>query len=100
VNKPAGASNIIILSKSLPCYKRLLFIINVLNMDGKAQIPCCAHCDTEYNAGGYFVAVTAILGRNGVEKVIELDLNQKENKQFKKSLAHVKQLAEQVDRLL
>jgi malate dehydrogenase len=68
--------------------------------DKKTEIPCCAYCDTEYNAGGFFVGVPAILGRNGVEKVIELDLNQQENEEFKKSLAHVKQLAEQVDRLL
>ncbi len=68
--------------------------------DKKAEIPCCAYCDTEYNAGGFFVGVPAILGNNGVEKVIELDLNQQENEQFRKSLAHVKQLAEQVDKLL
>ncbi len=68
--------------------------------DKKAEIPCCAYCDTEYNAGGFFVGVPAILGRNGVEKVIELDLNQQENELFRKSLAHVKQLAEKVDKLL
>jgi len=68
--------------------------------DKKTEIPCCAYCDTEYNAGGYFVGVPAILGRNGAEKVIELDLNQEEKEQFIKSLAHVKQLAEQVDILL
>jgi len=68
--------------------------------DKKTEISCCAYCDIEYNAGGFFVGVPAILGRNGVEKVIELDLNQQENEQFRKSLAHVKQLAEQVDRLL
>jgi len=68
--------------------------------DKKTEIPCCAYCDTEYNAGGFFVGVPVILGNNGVEKVIELDLNQQENEQFRKSLAHVKQLAEQVDKLL
>jgi malate dehydrogenase len=68
--------------------------------DKKAEIPCCAYCDTEYNASGFFVGAPAILGRNGVENIIELDLNQQENELFKKSLAHVKQLAEQVDRLL
>ena len=68
--------------------------------DKKAEIPCCAYCDTEYNAGGFFVGVPAILGNNGVEKVIELDLNQQENELFRKSLAYVKQLAEQVDKLL
>ena len=68
--------------------------------DQKAEIPCCAYCDTEYNAGGFYVGVPAILGNNGVEKVIELDLDQQENELFRKSLSHVKQLAEQVDKLL
>lgn len=68
--------------------------------DKKAEIPCCAYCDSEYDAGGYYVGVPAILGSNGVEKIIELDLNDSERAQFKKSLDHVRQLAEQVDKLL
>jgi malate dehydrogenase len=68
--------------------------------DTNAPIPCCAYCDTEYNAGGYFVGVPAILGKNGVEKIIELDLNDSERTQFQKSLDHVKKLTEQVDKLL
>ena len=75
-------------------------MVEAILKDEKDQIPCCAYCDTEYNAGGYFVGVPAILGKNGVEKIIELDLNQEENEQFNKSLAHVKKLAEQVDILL
>jgi len=71
----------------------------ILN-DGKNIISCCAYCNSEYNAGGYFVGVPAVLGKNGIEQVIELDLNQNESDQFKKSLAHVKQLAGQVDKLL
>jgi malate dehydrogenase len=68
--------------------------------DKKTVVCCCAYCDSEYNAGGYFVGVPAILGKSGVEKVIELDLNESERAQFKKSLTHVKQLVAQVDKLL
>jgi malate dehydrogenase len=68
--------------------------------DKKAVISCCAYCDSEYDAGGYYVGVPTILGKNGVEKVIELDLNDSERAQFQQSLAHVKQLAEKVDKLL
>jgi malate dehydrogenase len=68
--------------------------------DKKTEIPCCAYCDVEYNAGGYFVGVPAILGGNGVEKIIELDLNNSERALFRQSLDHVKQLTEQVDSLL
>jgi malate dehydrogenase len=68
--------------------------------DKKAVISCCAYCDREYNVGGYFVGVPVILGKNGVEKVIELDLTDSERVQFESSLAHVKQLVAEVDKLL
>ncbi len=68
--------------------------------DKKTVMSCCAYCDSEYNAGGHFVGVPTVLGKNGVEKVIELNLNESEKAQFQKSLAHVKQLALKVDKLL
>jgi len=68
--------------------------------DKKAVMSCCAYCDSEYDAGGCFVGVPVVLGKNGVEKIIELNLNQSEKDQFKMSLAHVKQLAAKVDKLL
>jgi len=68
--------------------------------DRKSIISCCVYCDKEYDAGGYFVGVPAILGANGVEKIIELDLNQSERALFEKSLAHVKELSQKVRGLL
>jgi len=68
--------------------------------DKKTVISCCVYCEGQYDAGGYFIGVPAVLGKNGVEKVIELDLNDSEREQFGKSLAHVKQLAAKVDELL
>jgi len=68
--------------------------------DKKTVIPCCAYCDSEYDAGGYFVGVPVILGGHGVEKVIELNLNDSEQVQFQQSLTHVKELVAKVDGLL
>jgi malate dehydrogenase len=68
--------------------------------DTKAIIPCCAYCKDEYNAGGYFVGVPVVLGKDGVEKVVELKLNSDERAEFDKSLEHVRQLSAQVDKLL
>jgi len=67
--------------------------------DKKAVLSCCAYCDSEYGVGGFFVGVPAILGKNGVEKVIELDLNESEQALLEKSVDHVKQLAAKVDKL-
>ncbi|MFH1371274.1 MAG: malate dehydrogenase [Planctomycetota bacterium] len=68
--------------------------------DSKAIIPCSAYCRKEYNAGGYFVGVPVVLGKDGVEKVVELKLNTDELTQFNASLEHVKQLSAKVDKLL
>jgi malate dehydrogenase len=68
--------------------------------DKRIVLSCCAYCGSEYDAGGYFVGVPAVLGGNGVEKVIELDLDPTEQALFRKSLDHVKQLTAKVDELL
>jgi malate dehydrogenase len=68
--------------------------------DTRSLICCCAYCDRQYEAGGHFVGAPAILGRNGVEKVVELDLNESEKAQFRVSLGHVKELVAKVDELL
>ena len=49
--------------------------------------------------GGAFVGVPAVLGTGGVEKVIELALNDTEKAQFNESVNHVKQLVKQIDAL-
>jgi len=68
--------------------------------DKKTEMSCCAYCEGEYGVGGTFVGVPVVLGAGGVEKIIELDLNQAEKALFAKSVAHVKQLAAKVDRLM
>ncbi len=68
--------------------------------DKKSVICCCAYCDSEYHAGGCFVGVPAILGKNGVEKVIELNLNATERAQFAESLDHVKGLVDKIEKIM
>ncbi|MEM7228867.1 MAG: malate dehydrogenase [Planctomycetota bacterium] len=46
--------------------------------DKKRILPCAAYCDGEFGINGYFVGVPCILGSNGVEKVVEIDLNDAE----------------------
>lgn len=68
--------------------------------DKKTVMSCCAYCQDEYSVGGAFVGVPVVLGAGGVEKIVELDLNEAEKEAFDKSVAHVKQLSARVDRLL
>jgi malate dehydrogenase len=60
--------------------------------DKKRILPCAAYCDKEYGIGGYFVGVPCILGTNGVEKIIEVELDEIERKMFQSSVDHVKEL--------
>jgi len=62
----------------------------------KRILPCAAYCDKEYSVGGHFVGVPAKLGANGVEQVMEIDLQPKEQEQFNKSVDAVKELVQKV----
>ena len=65
--------------------------------DKKRILPCAAYCKKEYGVGGYFVGVPCVLGRNGMEKVIELMLTPEERKPFDASVTHVKELVAWVE---
>ncbi len=67
--------------------------------DKRRILPCAAWCDKEYGIGGAFVGVPVMLGRNGVEKVIEVPLSPEEKAAFKISIDHVKELVAQVEKL-
>jgi malate dehydrogenase len=60
--------------------------------DKKRILPCAAYCDKEYGVGGYFVGVPAVLGANGMERVIEIDMNADEKALMDESISHVKEL--------
>jgi malate dehydrogenase len=64
--------------------------------DKKRILPCAAYCEKEYGVGGYFVGVPCILGSGGVEKVIEIELDETERKMFQTSVDHVKELVKTV----
>jgi len=68
--------------------------------DKKRILPCAAYCAKEYGVGGYFVGVPCVLGGNGVEKVIEVDLNADEKRLFAASAAHVQELVAVADQFL
>jgi malate dehydrogenase len=60
--------------------------------DKKRILPCAAYCDKEYGIGGYFVGVPCVLGHDGVERVIQVDLDPAERQMFQTSVQHVKEL--------
>ena len=60
--------------------------------DLKKELPCAAHLSGEYGVNNLYVGVPVIIGKNGVEKIIEIDLNEKEKSNFEKSIKSVKDL--------
>jgi len=64
--------------------------------DKKRILACAAYCDKEYGVGGYFVGVPCILGTEGVEKIIEVELDADEKKMMQTSVDHVKELVKAV----
>ena len=67
-------------------------MIEAIVRDKKRLLPCAAYCDKEYGIGGCFVGVPVILGRGGVEKIIEIELDDTERAAFDESVTSVKQL--------
>jgi malate dehydrogenase len=67
-------------------------MVEAIVRDKKRLIPCAAYCDKEYGVGGYYVGVPVILGTNGVEKIVELQLEEAEKAAFQKSVDAVKEL--------
>ena len=68
--------------------------------DKRRILPCAAYCKEEFGVGGYFVGTPCMLGKNGVEKVIEIELSPEERKLLDSSVAHVKELVELAEKFL
>jgi len=67
--------------------------------DKKRLLPCAAYVDGAYGLNGLYVGVPAILGANGVERIVEIVLDADEQAMFDNSVAAVKALNEVVDNL-
>jgi malate dehydrogenase len=71
--------------------------------DLKKQLPCAAYLNGEYGAEKIFAGVPVIIGANGVEKIVELSLSEKEQESFNNSVKAVKDLfdsAKKIDKSL
>ena len=60
----------------------------------KKTLPCAAYLNGEYNIKGLYVGVPVVIGKNGVEKVLEIELNEKEKNNFRISVQAVEELFE------
>ncbi|MGE3743319.1 MAG: malate dehydrogenase, partial [Geminicoccaceae bacterium] len=64
--------------------------------DQRRLLPCAAHLTGEYGVNDLYVGVPTIIGRGGVEKVVEIALTAEEQAMFDKSVTAVKSLCDAV----
>jgi len=72
-------------------------IVEAVILDQKRVLPVCAYLDSEYGCRDIFLGVPVILGKNGVEKVIELELDSDDKEKFRKSQEKVKKTLMQIN---
>ena len=65
-------------------------IIDSVVNDKKQVLPIATYLDGEYGYSDVTIGVPAVIGKNGVEKIIELDLNDEEKEMFNKGIESVK----------
>ena len=71
--------------------------------DLKKTLPCAAHLNGEYGINNLYAGVPVVIGKNGVEKVVEINLSSKEKELFKLSIQAVEDLykaAKNIDKSL
>ena len=62
--------------------------------DEKKLLPCAVYLNGEYGVKNVFAGVPVVIGKNGIEKIKEIDLDENEKKEFMKSIEAVKKLWE------
>jgi malate dehydrogenase len=67
-------------------------LVESILRDEKKLFTCCVSLDGEYGQKDICIGVPVILGRNGVEKIIQYDLNEEEQAAFNKSADAVRSM--------
>ncbi len=88
-----GGAEIVSLLKTGSAYyapaASTIAMVKAILFDEKRPLPAACYLSGQYGVDGLYVGVPAILGAGGVEKIIELKLNEKEREAFAKSTAAV-----------
>lgn len=72
-------------------------MVEAIAKDQKRVFPVCVKLEGEYGIDNCYLGAPVILGKNGIEKVIELQLNEDEMKLLKDSEGHVKEVMKVIE---
>ena len=64
--------------------------------DKRKIMPCAAYLNGEYGEKGIYVGVPVVIGKNGVEKIVEIEFTQEEKDNFTSSVNSVKELVKTI----
>ena len=67
--------------------------------DKKRLLPCAANLTGQYGVDNLYVGVPVIIGKNGVEKIVEIELNKEEKAMFDASVKAVEDLVAVSDKI-
>ena len=76
------------------------YLVNSILHDQKRIIPCSVMLDGEYGQSDICIGVPTIIGKNGWEKIMYLNLNDKESASFEKSASAVRTMNEALSGIL
>jgi malate dehydrogenase len=68
--------------------------------DQKRMLPCASYLDGEYGVSGLFIGVPSVIGKGGVERVVELTLSETEKAGFQKSIQSVRNVIDEMSKLV
>ena len=74
-------------------------MVEAIVRDQKRVFPVCAWLTGEYGVNDLYLGVPVVLGKNGIERIIELDLNEEERASLKASEAAVREVKEAYDKM-
>lgn len=72
-------------------------MVEVILRDEKRILPCCVKLDGEYGMDDVYLGVPVKLGKNGIEQVLELNLNEGEQHLLNESADHVREVMQTFD---
>ncbi len=73
-------------------------VVSILR-DEQRIFPCCVRLNGEYGMKDVYLGVPVKLGRNGIEKIFELDLNDQEMELLRNSEGHVRSVMKVFDEM-
>ena len=70
----------------------IAYLVDSILNDNKNIIPCSVYLDGEYNQSNICIGVPCLIGKNGVEEIVKLDLNDSEMAKFIESANAVRSM--------